>query len=156
MQNIKIINGTTKLKKNFLKKLKEFSEKNRVICQAFNSNMVVSEEHLLSSVLHSLRAFSRKENIAKNIENEILLYASCESQIKNAIEKLGIKDERVCIVIIGKCNEKEFCSFLEIKKEKFKQKKELLFKFGISEEELLSTENATDLILEKIALMEIR
>lgn len=154
--HISLIFGKTKLKqKEFLKKLKEFSEKNNVIIQALNSKMIVSKEHLLSSVLHSLRSFERKENIAKNIENEILLYASCERQIKNAINKVGIKDENIALTIIGKCDEKKLIEFLEIKRKKKRKKEKKLLKFGFSKKEIFSAENVHDLILEKIALLEI-
>lgn len=154
---ITIIFGKTKLKqKEFLEKLKNFSEKNKVIIQALNSDMIVSEEHLLSAVLHSLRTFETKENITKSIENEILVYASCERQIKNAIEKLGIKDENVALAIIGKYDEKKLIEFLEIEKVKFEKKeKEIFLKFGITKEEISSAENPYELILEKIALLDI-
>lgn len=155
MQKITIINGKTALKKEILlKRIKEYSTKYNLIIQIFDSKMIVSKEHLLSAVFHALRSFERKENLTKTIENEMILYASGERQIKNAIEKLGVKNENVIIVVVGRCDKKKLCEFLKIRGEKLKAKKEPLIKFGFSSEET-NCEKPQELILEKIAMLVI-
>ena len=72
-------------------KVKELSEKYHVNIQLFDADYIYGRDHLESAVMHAERAFCAKTNLAGDPSIEILLYASGERQIKQAIEKLGIK-----------------------------------------------------------------
>ncbi|MEM2896532.1 MAG: KEOPS complex subunit Cgi121 [Candidatus Bathyarchaeia archaeon] len=71
--------------------------------QFFDSKKIAGWEHLYFAALNALKAFRNKNNISKSLSMELLLYASAERQIKDAIQKIGIepngKEITVAIVI---------------------------------------------------------
>ncbi|MBU4256576.1 MAG: KEOPS complex subunit Cgi121 [Candidatus Thermoplasmatota archaeon] len=160
----------------FLEKIKSFSEENNVEIAVLDAEKVFGKEHLLSAVEHTLRAFERKRNISNTLTTEILVYASCERQIKSAIEKMGIKDgcRRVAIVVIDKtrggqrkCEEgfhqklsksEKLLSFLHLIRNDSVLKNDIntLKYFGITENEINAVTTPKDLILERIALLDVR
>ncbi|RLE49958.1 MAG: hypothetical protein DRJ31_03080 [Candidatus Methanomethylicota archaeon] len=62
-----------------------------VVIQAFNPELIATHQHLLSAFIHALKAFKETRNISKNLSMEMVLYAAFTSQIKQAIELIGIK-----------------------------------------------------------------
>lgn len=157
--------GEIKNTKVFLEKIKSFSEENNVEIAVLDAEKVFGKEHLISAVEHTLRAFERKRNISNSLITEILVYASCERQIKSAIEKMGIKDgcRRVAIVVIDKGEggirkSEKLLSFLHLRRNDSILENDInaLKDFGITENEINSAHNPKDLILERIALLDVR
>ena len=94
--NVKIDNA-----ESFLKAIRE--DQQRAAVQFFNAELVATWQHLYFAVLNALMAFKNKRNISKNVEVEVMLYASAQRQIRKAIPLVGVKRESadVAAVIIG-------------------------------------------------------
>lgn len=129
--------------------------------QAFDADYVAGREHLESAVEHANRAFERDENVAHDRSVEILLYAAGRRQINRALV-MGVSKgtQRVVVVVdgdrestaadaisdlltpadtLGTPNRETACEF-----------------FGVSERELeATTANFTDLVCERVALLEV-
>jgi KEOPS complex subunit Cgi121 len=75
--------------------------------QFFDAQLVATWQHLYFAVLNALTAFKNKENISKNLEMEIMLYASAQRQIQKAIELIGVKQHSrsIAVVIVGEKTE---------------------------------------------------
>lgn len=71
--------------------------------QALDANMVAGFEHIYFAVLNALKSFKANLNISKNLAVEVMLFASGQDQIKNAIGILGVKpgSQNIVIVIIA-------------------------------------------------------
>ena len=78
-------------------------EQRGVAVQFFDAEFVASWQHLYFAVLNALTAFRNKLNISKNVEVEVMLYASAQRQIRKAITLVGVRrdSEDVAVVIIG-------------------------------------------------------
>ncbi|MDI6917080.1 MAG: KEOPS complex subunit Cgi121 [Thermoplasmatales archaeon] len=156
--------GEVKNAEFFLEKIKSFSEENNVEIAVLDAEMVLGKEHLISAAQHALKAFERKKSFSNNLATEILVYASCERQIKNAIEKMGVKDgcKKVAVVIIdkseGKCGYEKLLSVLHIRRNDsvLENDVNILKDFGVTENEINAAHNPRDLILERIALLDVR
>jgi KEOPS complex subunit Cgi121 len=59
--------------------------------QALNVKNLAGFKHILVSVLTALEAINHKLNIAKNLSMEVLVRASAQRQITEAINILGVK-----------------------------------------------------------------
>ncbi len=159
---IKIIGAEGRIKnpESFLGKIRVFSEEKNVEIAVLDAEMVFGKEHLISAVQHALRAFERKKSFSNKLSTEILVYASGDNQIGNAIQKMGIKKEtkKFALVVIGECNIDNMLSFLKLKRNDAVLKKNLkvLKQFGITENEINAVYRPADLILEKIALVDVR
>ncbi|OYT57866.1 hypothetical protein B6U70_01795, partial [Euryarchaeota archaeon ex4484_162] len=123
---------------------------------------------------HAIRAMRRGTNSMKSLAMEILLYAAGERQIKNAIEKIGVKENSKSFVFIivddvadikdarGKISDKDIDKMLEelhlFKNDSMlKGDKKILERFGISKNELdtVGEDRYEKLILEKVAMVDI-
>jgi KEOPS complex subunit Cgi121 len=159
--------GSIKNSEIFLKKISDFSKKNNLIIQVFDSNLIFGKNHLMSSIKHALRSMKNKKNTANSIEMEIMLYASGERQLKLAIPKMGIKKNtnKIAFIImkekknisdltidslLNSLNLIRFDDVLNIDGKDIK-------KFGINEKEIttVSLNDYEKLIIEKIALVDI-
>ncbi|MEM2849185.1 MAG: KEOPS complex subunit Cgi121 [Candidatus Bathyarchaeia archaeon] len=60
--------------------------------QVLNARNIAGFKHILTSVLTALEAFNHKLNIAKNLSMEVLVRASTQRQISEALNVLGIKE----------------------------------------------------------------
>lgn len=71
--------------------------------QFFNADLVAGWQHLYFAVLNAVTAFTNKLNISNNLSIEILLYASAQRQITEAVKLLGIrsKSQKVAVVIVA-------------------------------------------------------
>lgn len=153
----------------FLQQLQLFSTKHNIILQVLNAEMIYGKDHVLSAADHAIRAFKEKRQSLDSLSLEILLYASGERQIKKAIKKMGIKQgKQQCAIVIIDVSGKRSSLTTIIKKmlETFhfiqddtilEGNKETLKRFGISETELrtVSEKNYQDVILEKIAMVDV-
>ncbi len=149
---------------NFLSKLNKFEKENNVIIQVFNADLIFDEKHLLSAFEHAKRAFDTKNNSTNTFSMEILLYASGERQLKIAIPKMGIKKGKSRIAAVFYADKIDTLIDDFLKKNNLKKDKKVLKgdintlkKFGITDSEIktVSEDKYGDLILEKIAMVDI-
>lgn len=142
--------------------------------QFFDAQLVATWQHLYFAVLDALTAFANKDNIAKNLAVEIMLYASAQRQIRKATELVGISraSSRIAVVIIGTTARIVQSALAEILKHIDGQRDDTVLElslekvpiiqkaFGISEIELETTmktdslnSTLTDLVIERMALL---
>jgi tRNA threonylcarbamoyladenosine modification (KEOPS) complex Cgi121 subunit len=81
---------------------KSYSE-DLLAIQFFNSNLIASEIHLLSAAQNAINAWRGDYMIARTLDVEIIVYASAQRQIHQALSILGVKDglSSISVVIIG-------------------------------------------------------
>jgi KEOPS complex subunit Cgi121 len=150
----------------FLKKISDFSKKNNVIIQSFNADLIFGKNHLISSVKHAKRAFEDKTNTCNSIEMEILLYASGKRQLKHAIPKMGVKKGNSSVVFVILDERKKDDDLIKnlLETTEFKRDDKViqgdintLKKFGFKNNEIktVSKDKYGDLILEKVAMVDI-
>ncbi|HDM25092.1 MAG TPA: hypothetical protein ENG24_00640, partial [Thermoplasmatales archaeon] len=94
------VKGRIKNRDDFIRKVEEYSKSLNVAIQVVDANLVYSFNHLYSAAQHAIRAMRRGTNSMKSLAMEILLYAAGERQIKNAIEKIGVKENSKSFVFI--------------------------------------------------------
>jgi len=158
----------------FLKELRRKSPATEV--QVLRLDRVAGVEHLFFASLNALNAFKQKTNLCKGLPMEIILWASAQRQIKNAIEELGLKDSPSRLALVAVSNDREKLEnllgmVLSLTKGKeneglldtwSKTKIEALKKvYGISERELATTTSAKtsiekamkNSIIERIAIL---
>lgn len=154
------VEGEIKNPEFFLEKINSFSEKKNVEIAVLNAGMVFGKEHLLSSAKHALLSFEKKKSFSNKLSTEILVYASCDNQIGNAIQKMGIKKgtKKIALVVIGECSINNLVSFLKMKRNDsvLENPAKILKYFGVTENEIKAVHSPKELILEKIALIGIR
>jgi KEOPS complex subunit Cgi121 len=158
-------------KNNLLNLIQQISKDENVFIQVFNASLIYGKDHIVSAYEHAARAFSQKRAISESMAMEILLYASGEYQIKNALIKLGLNEETKDIaLIVCSENDKNIKKLKEILTDLCKKfdliqdndvltgTKNTLEQFGITKEELSAVpENRWfDLVLEKVALVDIK
>jgi KEOPS complex subunit Cgi121 len=167
----KIIGGRVKAGKldpqTVLNQSAEFAKKNDVVIQLFNAELIYGQDHLISAYEHAKRVFDQNRAISDTLGMEILLYAAGEYQIKNALAKLGIKEDtsKIAIILVGAlCDPEQKIKELLMKLGLYHDDDVLtgdqsaLERFGISQEELAAVprEQWMELILERVALLDIR
>ncbi|RLI23861.1 hypothetical protein DRO58_08170 [Candidatus Bathyarchaeota archaeon] len=104
-----LITGLRVLKTVDLKCLmKILKEKQGCVVQVFNADLIAGWEHLFFAALNSLKAFESKRNISKNLSIEMLLYASMQRQISNALKSIGVKPDlsRIAVIILSDSEKK--------------------------------------------------
>ena len=165
---LKIIGAKGKIDNidKFLKKIRQFSDENKLIIQIFNADLIYGKNHLVSAVKHAERAFKTKTNVTKSIEMEMMLYSSGERQIKLAIPKMGVKtgNSNVAFVVLKETGQiknltiNKLMNLLGFKREEkvLEGNKEKIVNFGITEKEIstISESKYGDLILEKVAMVD--
>ncbi len=165
--NVEVFGAEGKIEdiEKFLEKIQIFSDKNNLIIQVFNSDMIFDRIHLISAAEHALRAEKNEGMSSNSLSMEILLYASGERQLKNAIPMMGVKkgESRIAFVLISEKEEKisikNLLELLDLKRNDkvLEGNSSILKKFGISDSEIktVSKDKYGDLILEKVALVDI-
>jgi len=155
----------------FLDKIQDFGQKNNIIIQVFNADMIYGKNHLFSSVEHAKRAMEGKTNTTNSLIMEILLYASGERQLKLAIPKMGIKEGQSNIAFLFILNNKKIKTkmvgiLIDEMLKLFSLCRNdaildgdmsILKRFCIDENEIrtVTEDKYGDLILEKIAMVDI-
>jgi len=166
--------GKIKNKESLINRIEEYSKSFDVAIQVVDADLVYGFNHLYSAVQHAIRAIKRGTNSMKSLAMEILLYASGERQIKNAIKKMGVKDDCTSFAFIivdelsnikdakGKISAREIDVLLRqlgLTRDDnvLKGDKKVLERFGISRDELDTVEEKRyeKLILEKVAMVDI-
>ncbi len=76
--------------------------------QFFDAKLVAGWQHLYFAALNAVNAFKNKLNISNNLGIEILLYASAQRQIKEAVKLIGIhpNSREVAVVIVANTHKK--------------------------------------------------
>ncbi len=84
------------------------------VIQFFNSHLIASELHLLSAAQNALNAWSGGYMISRSPDVEVIVYASAQRQIHQALEIMGVKDglATITVVVIDK-NEENVTKVLE-------------------------------------------
>jgi KEOPS complex subunit Cgi121 len=165
---IRIIGCISKIESvdSFLSRVREFLlESHRdenILVQFMNADMVCGKEHVLSAVRHARRAFDRNESISGTMAMEIMIYAAGEPQIKNALAKMGIhKDsERMALVFHKDLKLDELMTRLKLQRDDgildFNENKLRNFGFEQSEIEALNSNSLRDLVLERVAMVDVK
>jgi len=83
--------------------MKTLKEKGSCVVQVFNADLIAGWEHLFFAAFNALKAFESKRNISKTLSMEILLYASMQRQISNALKLIGVRPDlsRVAVIILS-------------------------------------------------------
>jgi len=150
----------------FLKKISDFSKENNIKIQSFNADLIFGKNHLLSSVKHAKRAFEYNTNTCNSLEMEILLYASGKRQLKHAIPKMGVKEGNSEVVFVMLYDSKKVEDLIEklLESTKFERDDKViegdintLKKLGFKNSEIktVSKDKYGDLVLEKVAMVDI-
>jgi len=61
--------------------------------QLFRADRIAGKEHLTFAASSAIRAFRQHQERARTLAVELLLYASCQSQITKAIQRLGVRPQ---------------------------------------------------------------
>jgi tRNA threonylcarbamoyladenosine modification (KEOPS) complex Cgi121 subunit len=158
----------------FLRLLKD--EAKPCTVQLFDADCVAGAKHLFFAAVNAVRAVEQKRNVSDSLSMETMLYASCQRQIRKALDMLGVKPNtsKVAVLLIDK-NENTISDAesrvaqridgvrddeaLEIREKKKVQRLKRLFDISDLEVETLSdgeigVEDAvTQLIIERTALL---
>lgn len=127
--------------------------------QLLDADAVAGMEHALHSTIHAIEAFSRKENIAKDLGLEICVRTSGQRQISNALKMLGIKNGHINICAIAvDCKTNIMDSLVDIlgkRDDTVLEPDTLKLKsiYNISNIELETTPDISKILMEKTALL---
>jgi KEOPS complex subunit Cgi121 len=122
---------------------------------------VCGVDHLESAVFHARRAFQRGTNASNTLGMEVILYASGERQISKAKKKMGLhqETERVAVVVLGSEEVDQVLNDLDLERDdsllECSAEKGAAFGIGRKELQTVGEEMLTDLVLEKVAFVEI-
>ncbi len=78
------------------------------IVQFLDAEALASEKHLFFATLNAIKTFTQGRSIAQSLDVEILLYASAQKQIREAIRAVGLQPRTslMAVVLVGE-NEAE-------------------------------------------------
>lgn len=144
-----------------LDKVNQFCKERDCEAQMMDAGLVFGTTHILSACEHAQRAFDEGRNSSRTLATEVLLYASGERQISESIEKMGIKDgtTEFCIVLLGEADIEGLVHDLGLKEDDSVLEGDIskLRAFGISQKEMdtLPEENVFDLVLERVAMVDL-
>lgn len=143
--------------KNLMNTTNKLSKNGTV--QLLNADGIAGREHILHATVHAIKAFERKENIAKDLGLEICVRASAQRQISKALSILGIKDSEmnICAVAVD-CSENimdELGTILDKRDNDVLNPDENLLKdiYGISEGEIKTASGISNVMIEKTTLL---
>ena len=132
-------------------------EKDDVFLQLFDARYIIGEEHLIWAYDKAVKSFKNRTNTANSLEIETILWSSAETQIKDALEKMGLKKDSKEIVILTDTDPSDITDAMGWKKDRsvVKPSVEKLKRFGITQTEIDSVEKSYDLVFEKMATANI-
>ena len=135
-------------------KIEFYREKYDVFIQVFEADMIMGKVHLIWAYEKALRSFQQETNRAISLEMETLLWSSGEKQIKDALKKMGIKEETEHVAIISDSDPTGFVRYMgwEIEDDALEPTMEKLRNYGITEDEIGSTDKPYDLLFEKMSI----
>ena len=123
------------------------------------ADMIFGKDHVRSALYHAKRAIREGSNSSDSLAMEVLLYTSGERQLSSAIKKMSV-DGRTKEVVIAQLSAGTLArdrSWRELGDLPDDVTPERLIEFGVSRQELetLVPERAVELILEKVASVDI-
>ena len=143
--------------------------------QVFDADRVAGWRHLFFAALNAVKAFRDGYNVSKSLGIEVLVYASCQRQIREAFRIVGVRPgcsrmalvtlsekRRGCLEAYRRCARllgAEDDSVLEVSGEKLEVIKEV---YGVTPQEMESRcgeapgEAVSWLIVERMALLSVR
>jgi KEOPS complex subunit Cgi121 len=151
-----------------LKITNSYADEHKITIQLMDANMVYGKQHLQSAVDNALRSFERDDSISSTLAMEILLYASGEYQIRNALEKMGLKsaevEQQIAMVLVADQDPDQLVQELFSKLDLVQDDSvldgdvEVLKRFGITDAEIdaILPKKVGDLILERVAMVDIK
>jgi tRNA threonylcarbamoyladenosine modification (KEOPS) complex Cgi121 subunit len=153
----------------FIAALQAYAVAHDIACQAFDADAIYGEVHARSAVEHAVRSISRNTATCNDLSMEILLYASGCRQIRNAIERAGIRNGPVVLVAVGDTaiegvggRAADIDGFLEehslvVDDDVLAGSDSVLERFDISMamREAIDTSMYEDLILEQVAMVDL-
>lgn len=145
----------------FIRRVREAAAARGLEVQVFDADMVFGEEHILVAWEHALRAFERGTNVASDRMVEVILFASGERQISDALAKMGLRSgqKRIVLLVVGEGVTSELLDELGLEGDdrQVAGRVDLLPAFGITQEELdmIPSDRAFDLVIERVALAEL-
>ena len=149
----------------YLMKVKQISSRSGVHIILFNAEMMAGLHHVCSALKHAFRAFDQGTAISNSPEMEALLYASGTRQCRSGL-RFGIHPGKNRVYLCVCPGERKALDDLledgEIAHEDWnilspEKVEHLMDLFGITPEELevSGRDRVTDLILERVALLEV-
>jgi KEOPS complex subunit Cgi121 len=160
---IHILEGTIFIDdiEGFLDKIKKISKEKNVTIQVLDADKLAGEKHIRFAVEKAMNSFKASTNIANDLAKEIMLYVSGTRQISKAM-RLGIHKGENNIAIVAVGEEPDLSAFNEIKPEHVleynESKKEAVMEvFNITNEEIeaVGEEKISELVLERVALVDV-
>ena len=122
-----------------------------------NADMLFGMDHLRSALYHAKKAMVEGTNASDSLAMETLLYASGEKQLSTAIRKMSVGDGTMEIIVAalhGRVDPEE--GWVELPDVLAQSSRERLKRFGITEEELRTSEgHPEELVLERVAAVEV-
>jgi KEOPS complex subunit Cgi121 len=149
----------------FLSWLRELSNQYCVSIVCFNAEFMAGKEHVISAMLHAIRAMNTDSCISSSLEIEALLYAAGSRQCQDAI-KFGVRQgpntSYLCIYPKNQMVLSKLLKDMTLLSEDFEyindEKMEVLISlFGITNEEVAVTgkDRIKELVLERVALLDV-
>jgi KEOPS complex subunit Cgi121 len=143
--------------KQLMQDLCKFNSK--CIVQLMDADGIAGRKHATHATIHAIKAFSRKENISKDIGIEICVRTSGQRQISRAINMLGIKNGNIniCAVAVG-CEEdimEDIGHFLGKRDDKVLEEdiNKLKGLYSISDIEIKTAGSVSKLLIERTSLL---
>lgn len=149
----------------FLDRIREIAERNGVNIIFFNADFIAGQDHIRAAMEHALRSFAKGSPIAKTFEMEALVYSSGSRQCLDAV-RFGIHTgQNRCYLVIAPPDKKtvrDLEAEVRLVTDDWEAidvtKRETLMKlFSITPEELaiVGTERIKELVIERVALLEV-
>ncbi|MFP3871548.1 MAG: KEOPS complex subunit Cgi121 [Candidatus Aenigmatarchaeota archaeon] len=155
MQVIGVKTSVSTSSDEILEDIEEYRRKKEVFIQIFDSDKVIGKEHLQWAYQKAKECFENGTNRADSLEIETLLWASAEWQIKDALDKMGVKDhdEEAVVLIEDEVSLENLLDFMGWTRDDdlLKLDKKKLKDFGIQEEEIEAVDDPYELVFEKMA-----
>jgi len=156
----RVVPARTKFRdvEELLSRMKEISGRRKAVIQAFDPDMVLSENHLIFSAHHAFKAFAGKRAIARRLESELLLWAAGTRRIGEAVGRVGVKDPSRVVLLIEKGKEREVLGDLGAEEDdkllrmSRGKAERIKHSFGISENKC-GCYALEELLLERIAML---
>jgi KEOPS complex subunit Cgi121 len=149
----------------FLTWLRDVSHRNGVSVVCFNADLMAGKTHVISAMLHALRAGRNSTCISDSFEIEALLYASGSRQVQEGVKfgvRQGLNRCYLCVYPVNSQVWPELSERMTFSSEDWEQitdeKMEILILlFGITTEEIGVTgkNRIRDLVLERVALLDV-
>src|SRR2546428_402220 len=126
-----------------------------------DARSVFGRDHLESAVLHAIRAREERKMSSRSVAMEALLYAAGARQVQDAIQSVGLRQDTTAIgvVLFGSPRVDDFIHDMGWSRDDrvLNADGKSLERLGISDREAktVSDRQQADLILEKVALLDV-